>query len=916
MVIEDNHSLPEENHSNTFEGMTDDEIHELVQVFIEDATEQLEKLNAILLSLEKGEYSPDDIHNLYRIFHSFKGSAASFGFKEISQVSHQLEDILAPVRNGQVRITDSLTSLLFDSLDQFRFVFQNIQQNKPYADIISSLSEVIEKYVITPQPMVREAESPFPFIPAVPQELNYEVSLREESIRIKLQKINRLIDLSSEMAVRKNYGQVNIPKIMSLLEKVQEKENEITSFIRERGSENKVNYNLYPTHKYYLEMLEFTGDISSGLKILLDDFSRWFFQLNILAEELRYEALMTRMFPLSITITQMKRVVRDLAKVLNKNATLEVIGEDTEIDRRILEELKDPLIHILRNAVDHGIESPEIRTQIGKPPVGVITIHASQTGNAIILDISDDGAGIDENSINLIFMPGFSTSKDVSEVSGRGVGLDVVQNNVKRLHGQIKVSSQKGKGTTFHIRIPSTLTIASVLIFDVGSFIFALDTLVITKTILLSSAEVKGSIDNLVLKYQGRDYPVVKFRDYLKIPANGKSNSNYPIALINFDGRCIGLLVDSFLDHQEIIIRPLQMALEEAQYFSGVTFLPDGTSAFILAPDALLNDVKKVRKISMETSEFAIELESMHTEEKSKGLQISLVLLKIGNDIISIPAHWVLRKFLIPRQPVKSPASRRSLVFGNKKIPLINMRECLGINEESDSEQMTAIICSINDRLLALEIDEIVSKDKGWINYDKSSQVKKGSMKASLKDGRELLMIHEGLLFPYLPREMSTLSDYSTVRVAEYKDTEQVDFIGKQEKDTRLITFSIGNVHLGIPFQVVQEIVPSAEIFRFDGNLSNPRGFINLRGECVEIFNLCTLFPEMLDIPLSDYIVVVVQCDPVKRGIVVQHITTEMELLSGQSPLQLPPEISPLFPPIYQLSSKSESTTIKMQRGV
>lgn len=129
MVIEDNHSLPEENHSNTFEGMTDDEIHELVQVFIEDATEQLEKLNAILLSLEKGEYSPDDIHNLYRIFHSFKGSAASFGFKEISQVSHQLEDILAPVRNGQVRITDSLTSLLFDSLDQFRFVFQPFSAN-------------------------------------------------------------------------------------------------------------------------------------------------------------------------------------------------------------------------------------------------------------------------------------------------------------------------------------------------------------------------------------------------------------------------------------------------------------------------------------------------------------------------------------------------------------------------------------------------------------------------------------------------------------------------------------------------------------------------------------------------------------------------------------------------------------------
>ena len=928
MDQQNQNEIQETSEESPFEGLSKEDIEELLQVFLEDGNEQLERLSEILLALERNNYTQTDLQDLYRIFHSFKGSAASFGFKEISQISHQLEEILLPVQEEEAPITESLVSLMLHTLDQFRLMFVHIQEKKSYSTVTQTIYGQITHYKKSTQVNKSEVEKDSQ-LGRIPKALEKEMALREESIRIKLQKINRLIDLSSEMAVRKNYGQVNIPKIMGIMDKVQHEEerlNLVKEEIDTAGYSENRPYNSVTQLQRQISML---GEIRGGLKGLLNDFSHWFFQLNVLAEELRYEALMTRMFPLSRMMITFRRIVRDISVSLGKKVELVVSGDEIEVDRHIFEEIKDPIIHLLRNSLDHGIESPDEREKQGKSRTGVIRIETSQKGSQIHIDVSDDGSGIsvdqvrraaierlsgqyspdkinsmsDDEVIQLLFQPGFTTTEEASEVSGRGVGLDVVQYNIRQLHGNIVVTNIPGKGTTISLNIPVSLSIGNVLLFELGVYTFALNVSSIKKVLMMKLDSKNGSPVTDAINYEDENYPLIKLGDYLKIPPKENLHGIYNIVLLKNNEKPLAIIIDSFLDIQEIVSRPIRLTLEEARYFSGISFLPDGALAFVLAPDTLVADLENLRPEQFDESPVIIELDAVNVDEFQLGMPTPLVLVKAGESEFGIPGHWIMRRYKIPRSPKKSKSSRRNLVLGEKKIPLIYLNECLGIAGDPDPAEATVLVCRIERILFALEVDAVLQRQHGSLTPGIKGSANDDFLIAIINDGRVIKVVHNGYFSPYIESagKSGKVSGIEKTGISDDYIAHTMESQSENGPEVYLVQLEVGEESLGIAFNEIQEIVPSVTIYHFDSDVSNPWGFVNLRGECIEVFDLRTWLLKNQDIQSLDSLLIVLQKDDTRRGLIVERINSSVEIMQSHSEVELPGDIVQLYPPLYKV---------------
>ncbi len=330
-------------------------------------------------------------------------------------------------------------------------------------------------------------------------------------------------------------------------------------------------------------------------------------QLSRLTLDLRDQVLKTRMVPVDQVFSRFPRLVRDLAKETGKEVELRISGAETELDRTVIDEIVDPLVHILRNSVDHGIEEPALRAQLGKQEQGVIELHAYQAGNQVVISVTDDGRGIDpekiktralergfltpeeiegleeEEILNLIFLPGFSTSDKVTDVSGRGVGMDVVKTKISALGGVVQVSSVKGEGTTITIRLPLTLAIIQTLIVQLGEDVFAIPTGYIEQTISVARNEIKKLRNQEVAILRGEVIPLIRLQDFLGVPkAKNEEFDELDVVVVRNGERKLGCVVDSLVRQQDVVIKSLGSYLGNIAGIAGATILGNGKIALIL----------------------------------------------------------------------------------------------------------------------------------------------------------------------------------------------------------------------------------------------------------------------------------------------------------------------------------------------
>jgi two-component system chemotaxis sensor kinase CheA len=338
--------------------------------------------------------------------------------------------------------------------------------------------------------------------------------------------------------------------------------------------------------------------------------------LDQVSKEIQASVLGIRMVPVKTIFTKFPRMLRDLAKSSGKKIELQMVGEETEIDKSLIEELSDPLIHLIRNSADHGIEMPDVRGRAGKPETGTVVLRARHEGDSVLVEIEDDGKGIDpkvirakalekgiisaeraeqmsdEEATNLVFLPGFSTAQTVTDISGRGVGMDVVKSNVRKLGGSVSVSSAVGQGSIFTIKLPLTLAIIDALLMRAGGQVFALPGTSVEETLLVPRGSLSHLTRRKAINLRGEVLGITRLRELLHfkdgddLPAHG--NDELPVVVVSTGGRRMGIIVDAFLRRQEMVIKPLAPYLASLPGISGASILGDGGVVLILDPAELM----------------------------------------------------------------------------------------------------------------------------------------------------------------------------------------------------------------------------------------------------------------------------------------------------------------------------------------
>jgi two-component system chemotaxis sensor kinase CheA len=459
-------------------------------------------------------------------------------------------------------------------------------------------------------------------------------------------------------------------------------------------------------------------------------------RLDMVTADLREAVMKARMQPVSNIFSKMPRMVRDLTHTLGRRVRLEMEGQDTELDKSLLEAIKDPLTHAVRNALDHGIEPPEVRTAAGKNPEGTLGLRAAQQGSHVVIEVSDDGAGIaverirqkaierglitaeraaqqsERELLQLIFVPGFSTAAAVTNVSGRGVGMDVVRTNVEKIGGKVELESRPGKGTTLRLRIPLTLAIIPALIVRSVNQSFALPQGALSELVHVSRERAATAIEWIenapLYRLRGKLLPLV-FLDRLLMPesavGSGAERDRF-IAVLDADGRHYGLVVEGLADPEEIVVKPLSAVLKGVGLYSGATVLGNGDLALILDPGAIA-----VRAgVAM-----GGEDESLHAEEEPRAdlTAAEYLLVDVAGRQAAVPLADVLRIEQIPVSRIEWMGCRPVINFAGQLVPVEDGGRLVERAQAKAEAQIILVICREGTRHVGIAVSHVLDVAAG-----------------------------------------------------------------------------------------------------------------------------------------------------------------------------------------------------------
>jgi two-component system chemotaxis sensor kinase CheA len=640
---------------------------DLVKDFLQESTENLDRLDQEFVQLESDPGNLELLGSIFRTIHTIKGSCGFLGFTKLEKLTHAGENLLSQMRAGELALNQEIADHLLEMVDAVRGVLQEIRTTESegaedYLDLIERLKKFLVKGSspgtkgVSAQIESARAEtkpdSSFTSAPSPENEIKKNEIAAAQSQSSEAQdhtetaasssnaeasrqkKIGKSVVVPGRIGgILVRQGRVRPEEIIRALQ-MQEAgdprrlgeilvqlglitERDITEVLADKRTPDSSEAAI----RVDVNLLEKQMNLVSELVLLRNrllqiatetnerNLNAAVHGLNYVTSELRKNVMKTRMQPISQLFDKLPRIVRDVSKDLGKKIKLETQGGDTELDKTLLEAIKDPVMHILRNSMDHGVEAPQVRSQKGKPEEGTIRIRAFHEGGNFHLEITDDGAGIDPDRVkqkalgkglitsaqaekmaetdllNLIFLPGLSTAEKVTNVSGRGVGMDVVKTNVERIGGLTKLKSDRNRGTTVWLEIPLTLATIPALTVISGKSVFAIPQAALVEMIAVDADDVHKFIEKIdgvsIFRFRGTVLPLMSLAEELKIQGSVSSGIS-KIVVVRTEGRQIALLVDAIRNTEEIVIKPLDKRFKTVALYSGAAVLGDGRVALIL----------------------------------------------------------------------------------------------------------------------------------------------------------------------------------------------------------------------------------------------------------------------------------------------------------------------------------------------
>ncbi len=551
--------------------MMDFDLSQFLDLFIDEGQNYVQQLNACLLTLEADPNDDEALETMFRAAHSLKGGAATMGFEALAALSHATEDALDKIRRRRWALTPSLIKLLFAALDAMQTLLSDAAAHREPTSSAEAMIDQLRDYEPSEDDVPQDLPTPSSTILAQHKEPDFKT----------------IDQTTPDSTLPKHYGpatmvRVDVRHLDTLLDIV-------TEMIIQRSQFNRF-----------------------GKQFQSQEFDDALYVHQRLLAQLRDAVLGMRMTPVAQVFDRFPRMVRDLLKAQGKEAQFLIEGRGVEMDRTVVEALNEPLVHLLRNAIDHGLELPAERVRAGKSPTATLWLSAHRQRNDVIIEVSDDGRGIDpqrviraaiergivnqkqaeemskEQVLELICHPQLSLSKAVTTVSGRGVGMSVVKQQVNSLRGSLQIQTQLGKGATFRLQLPIMLALIQAILVRLNNELYALPTTQVERIIEINPAEIKNVGNQEIISLNGHVLPLQRLSTVLCTPDPNPQPKH--ALVVRKNGQYVGICVDSVLGHEEIVVKPLPAAYRDTPGLAGVTILGAGQTVLIL-------DINQVTKI-------------------------------------------------------------------------------------------------------------------------------------------------------------------------------------------------------------------------------------------------------------------------------------------------------------------------------
>jgi two-component system chemotaxis sensor kinase CheA len=670
---------------------------DVIREFLVESHENLSRLDRELVELEKRPQDAALLASIFRTIHTIKGTCGFFAFSTLERITHQAENLLSQLRDGKRKLTPSLISLILETIDATRKVLASIEASgEEGPDRFEELAERLRQAANPPADVENRPDSSL--APAAVTEPQGESVSGEIPEALKAENNGARTSAVADANIRVGVGLLD--KLMDLVGELVLTRNQILQFTTERED----------------AALNTTSQ-----------------RLNLITTELQEGVMKTRMQPIGMVWNKLPRVVRDMAVALGKRIELDMDGADTELDRTIIEAIKDPLVHLVRNSCDHGIEPPEIRVRAGKPPQGRLSLRAYHEGGQVNIEIGDDGAGIDvakvkqkavekgllrseqmeklsdREALNLIFQPGFSTAQVVTNVSGRGVGMDVVKSNIEKIGGVVDISSRSGEGSTVKLKIPLTLAIIPGLVIMSGGERFVIPQVSLLELIRLEGDSSDKHIEQVhgtpVYRRRGSLLPIAYLNQVLGLKSAERTEA-VNIVVLQAEDRQFGLVVDGINDTQEIVVKPLGKQLKGLTEYAGATIMGDGRVALIL--DVLgIGQRSGVLAESREQARAAVEQKSQSNIKQQR-----LLLFRAGSfERLAVPLSLVARLEEFPRSSIESAGGSQVVQYRNRILPLVPLRALLepdAPEQEQAPDPLQVVVFNDGERSVGVVVDQIL----------------------------------------------------------------------------------------------------------------------------------------------------------------------------------------------------------------
>ena len=713
--------------------MNNDDMQELVQDFLVETNEIIENLDHDLVELESNQNDLELLNKIFRGAHTMKGSSSFLGFNKLAELTHHAEDILNKLRKGEMVVTREIMDTLLEFVDKTKQIISDIENGTDNTDctsVIEDLKLASEGKLTSKTKNTSAAQSaqaaqpaaaPAPKPQAAPKQeapkVVHQATPVEQTIRVDVSRLDSLVNLVGELVLSRNM----LSQIAGELE-------------------NKFE------NEYLVEQL-LVATNSIGMN----------------TTELQLAIMKTRMIAIGKVFNKFPRVVRDIARDTGKEIELIISGEETELDKQVIESIGDPLLHMIRNSCDHGVETPDVRLAKGKPRMGTVNLSAYHEGNHVVIEIKDDGAGMDPNKLKrkaiekgvitvdeansmddkqafaLIFKPGFSTAEKITNISGRGVGMDVVRTNIEKLNGIITIDSKIDEGSTFYLKLPLTLAIIQALLVGVAGETFAIPLASVVETVRITNEEIHSFEGREVLKLRDRVLSLIRLDEAFAL--DELEQDEIYVVVVALAEKQLGFIVDKLIGQEEIVIKSLGDYLGGNPGIAGATITGDGRVRLILDVAGVIEvaqnmprRIRNTKKLSS-NKRAAVQTASKKTnavkvlicDDSSTDRKITKKILESqdwietveapsGKDALSLlerdsSIDLIISDIMMPDMDGFRLA--RSIREKGYDIPIIAMSARM---EPADRKKMNAsgmnafIQKPINQQLLLDKIDELISQ--------------------------------------------------------------------------------------------------------------------------------------------------------------------------------------------------------------